>query len=128
MSIQKTESNADIVHWLIHDACSEIAQGNFDEAKNMLYRADKLSHDLPRWVSITKLYPQHSDWVAARRLDGNEYKYTGLAKEGDRVFIGEETMHDINSHELQEWEWLDEGINPVETTDVGKLAANLLGM
>jgi hypothetical protein len=33
------------IHWLIHDACFSLSQGNLSEAKELLAKADQLSHD-----------------------------------------------------------------------------------
>lgn len=35
----------DEIHWLIHDACFALSQGQQDEAKALLLKADILSHD-----------------------------------------------------------------------------------
>lgn len=97
------------VHGLIHDACHELSIGNFDIANALLAKADKLSHDTPHWVPVSKRAPDHDDWVAARYWEGAEYKYSGLAKTENMIFIGEETMHKEGSSSLIGWEWLDEG-------------------
>jgi hypothetical protein len=33
------------IHWLIHDACVAMSEGNQDEAEALLARADQLAHD-----------------------------------------------------------------------------------
>lgn len=107
MDVIKIKSKSSLVHGLIHDACYEISIGNIDGAKRMLAEADQLSHNLPRWIPVLERLPP-SNWVAARFLDGDVYVYSGLTREGNNVFIGEETVHDVRSHWLEGWQWLDE--------------------
>lgn len=82
------------------------------ESKFLFERDDvenSVPRSIPEWVGASKRLPKHNKLVAARYGDGDDiYNYSSLAREENSVFIGEETMYEADSPNLENWEWLDE--------------------
>lgn len=60
------------------------------------------------WLNALEHPLADEQTAAARKAEGTGYEYSSFAREGSKVFIGEETCHELDSESLREWEWLNE--------------------
>lgn len=83
-----------------------------------------------RWVKASERLPADAETKAARSSYPHPYDYSSITVEGDKLFIGVETMweiKDVPASVFEYWEWLEE-INPTEIPSLpeGPLLAQLL--
>lgn len=75
--------------------------------------AGNFATDLPAkrpygWLNVSEHPLAGEQTAAARKAEGYGYEYSSIAREGNKIFIGEETYYELDNEALRVWEWLSE--------------------